>query len=139
MDFRKENIHLIPNWFRSNPGVSLGWCEPPDGVQKWNPESSSYLKVVNSTWKSPKISELYFQKKPWKITDLKRNFVILEIINSISSSKNDGISFILLIKSWMVYAVSMKSMRSHITGNEAEFLQNPYEIVSSYDGLKDGF
>ena len=85
MDFRKENIHLIPNWFRSNPGVSLGWCEPPDGVQKWNPESFSYLKVVNSTWKSPKISELYFQKKPWKITDLKRNFVILEIINSIFS------------------------------------------------------
>ena len=55
---------------------------------------------------------------------MKRNFVILEIINSISSSKNDGISFVLLIKLWMVYAVSMKSMRSHITGNEAEFLQN---------------
>ena len=126
MDFRKKNMHLIPN------------CEPPDRVQKWNPESSSYLKVVNIR-KYPKISELYFQKIPWKITDLKRNFVILEIINSISSSKNDGISFILLIKSWMVYAVSMKSMRSHITGNEAEFLQNPYEIVSSYDGLKDGF
>ena len=32
----------------------------------------------------------------------------------------------------------MKSMRSHITGNEAEFLKNPYEIVS-YEGLKDGF
>ena len=57
--------------------------------------------------------------------NLKRNFVILEIINSISSLKNSGISFVLLIKLWMVYAVSMKSIRQHITGNESEFLQNP--------------
>ena len=41
----------------------------------------------------------------------------------------------------MVYAVPMKSIR-YITGNEAEFSQNSlslYEIVSCYDGLKDGF
>ena len=43
--------------------------------------------------------------------DLKRNFVTLEIFNSISSLKNDGISFVLLIKLWMVYAMSMKSIR----------------------------
>ena len=57
--------------------------------------------------------------------DLKRNFVTLEIFNSISSLKNDGISFVLLIKLWMVYAVSMKSIRQHITGNGSEFSQNP--------------
>ena len=44
------------------------WCEPPDGVQKWNPKSSSYLKLLKA-WKYlildcsipteyPKISEL---------------------------------------------------------------------------------
>ena len=105
---------------------------PPDGLQKWNPESSSYLKVVN-TWKSPKISELYFQKIPWKITNLKRNFVILDIINSIFSLKNDGISFVLLIELWMAYAVSMKSIIWHITGDEAEFSQNPpHSIWNSF-------
>ena len=41
----------------------------------------------------------------------KRNFVILEIINSISSLKNDEISFVLLIKLRMVHALSMKSIR----------------------------
>ena len=45
---------------------------------------------------NPKISELPLQKIPWKNTDLKRNFVILEIINSISSLKNEEISFVLL-------------------------------------------
>ena len=44
----------------------------------------------------PKISKLPLQKISWKITDLKRNFVILEIINSISSLKNEEISFVLL-------------------------------------------
>ena len=85
MGFRKENIYLIPNWFRSNSSVTPGCCEPPDGVQKWNPKSSSYLKVL----KALKISELHFQKIPWKITDLKINFVTLEILNPISSLKND--------------------------------------------------
>ena len=41
----------------------------------------------------------------------KRNFVILEIINSISSLKNEEISFVLLIKLWTVCAMSMKSTR----------------------------
>ena len=44
----------------------------------------------------PKTSELPLQKIPWEITDLKRNFVILEIINSISSLKNEEISFVVL-------------------------------------------
>ena len=26
------------------------WCEPPDGVQKWNPKSSSYFKEFK-LWK----------------------------------------------------------------------------------------
>ena len=99
-----------PQIIFNNPGVSPGWCEHPDRVQKWSPGSSSYSKVVN-TWQYPKISELYFQKIPWKITDLKRNFVILEIINSISSLKNDGITFVFLIKLWMIHAMSMKSIR----------------------------
>ena len=54
---KKENIPLILIWFRGNPGVSPGCCEPPDGVQKWNPGSSGYGNVVN-TWKYPNISEL---------------------------------------------------------------------------------
>ena len=41
----------------------------------------------------PKISELPLQIIPWKIADLKINFVILEIINSISSLKYEEISF----------------------------------------------
>ena len=65
MDFGKENIHLIPNWLRSNPGKSQGWCEPPDGVQKWNSESFSYLKVVN-IWKSPKNKWIIFSKDTMK-------------------------------------------------------------------------
>ena len=66
----------------------------------------------------------------------KRNFVILEIINSISSLKNEEISFVLLIKLWTVCAMSMKSIikldfcKTHCT---------LYEIVSCYDNLKDGF
>ena len=68
------------------------WCEPPDEVQKWDPKSSSYLKVLKA-WKYPKISELPLQKIPWKINGLKRKFVILEIINSISLLKNDEIKF----------------------------------------------
>ena len=110
MDLIKENMYLISNWLRSYPGMTPGWCEPPDGAQKWNPKSSSYLKALKA-WQYPKISELHFQKIPWKITDLKINFVILEVINSISSLKNDEISFVLLIKLWMLYAVSMKSTR----------------------------
>ena len=66
-----------------------------------------HLKPKNT----PKVSELHFQKIPWKITNLKRNFVILKVINSISSLKNDEISFVLLIKLWTVYAESMKSIR----------------------------
>ena len=110
IDFIKENIYLIPNWFRSNPRVTPGWCEPLDGVHKWNRKTFSYLKILKS-WKYAKISQLHFQKIPWKITDLKISFLILEIINSISSFKNDEICFVLLIKLWTLYAVSMKSIR----------------------------
>ena len=76
------------------------WCEPHDGVRK-------ELKA----WKYTKISELPRQKIAWKNTDLKINFVILRIINSICSLKNDEISFVLLIKLWTVCAMSMKSIR----------------------------
>ena len=83
-------------------------CELPDGVQKSNPKSSSYVKVLKA-WKKrildcsipreyPKINELLLQEIPWKIIDLKRILVILEIINSISSLKNEEISFVILIK-----------------------------------------
>ena len=41
------------------------------------------------------------------------NFCYLEIINSMFSLKNDEISFVLLEKLLMVYAVSMKSIRFH--------------------------
>ena len=117
---------------QKQPGVTPGWCEPPDGVQKWNPKSSSYLKALKA-WKYSKVSELHFQKIPWKITDLKINFVILEIINSISTLKNDEISFVFLIKLWTLYVVLMKSIRCHISGSEAEFPQNPpHSMWSSF-------
>ena len=75
--------------FPNSAGIygALYWVrcfEPPNGVRKQNSKSSSYLKVLKA-WKYPKISELPIQKVPWKITNLRRNFVILEIINSISS------------------------------------------------------
>ena len=56
----------------------------------------------------PKISELPFQKISWEIKDMNRNFVILEIINSISSLKNEQISFVLLIKLWTVCTMLIK-------------------------------
>ena len=46
-----------------------------------------------------------------KYFEEKRNFVILEIINSISSLKNEEISFVILSKLWRVCAMSMKSIR----------------------------
>ena len=75
--------------FPNSAGIygALYWVrcfESPNGVRKQNSKSSSYLKVLKA-WKYPKISELPIQKVPWKITNLRRNFVILEIINSISS------------------------------------------------------
>ena len=79
---------------------STRWCEPHDGVRK-----------VLKAWKYTKISGLPPQKIARKNTDLKINFVILQIINSICSLKNDEISFVLLIKLWTVCAMSMKSIR----------------------------
>ena len=64
----------------------------------------------------------------------------LEIINSISSLKNEEISFVLLIKLWTVCALSVKSIRS--LGMKLNFRaihHTPYEIVLCYDVLKDGF
>ena len=87
---------------------SQGGVSPLMGSR--NETRSSYLKVAKA-WKYPKIKEWYFQKTPWKITDLKRNFIILEITHCICSVKNNGISFLLPIKLWMVYAVSVKSIR----------------------------
>ena len=75
-------------------------CEPHDGIRK-----------VLKAWKYTKISELPRQKIAWKNTDLNIIFVILQIINSICSWKNDEISFVLLIKLWTVCAMSMKSIR----------------------------
>ena len=106
-----QNVRCIPNV----PGVDgalygVWWCEPTDVVQKWSPKSSSYLKVLKAC-KYPEISELPLQKIPWEMTNLKRNFVILEIIDSASSIKNDKISFALLIKLLTVCAMSLKSKR----------------------------
>ena len=53
--------------------------------------------------------------------DLKRNCDTLEIINSISSFENEESSFVLTMKLLIVLAVSMKSIRLHIHGNEPEF------------------
>ena len=61
------------------------WCEPTDGVQKWNPESSRYLKVFK-TWEWPildcsipgeclKISEVPLQK----ISAVPRNLLVTPV------------------------------------------------------------
>ena len=61
------------------------WCEPTDGVQKWNPESSRYLKVFK-TWEWPildcsipgeclKISEVPLQN----ISAVPRNLLVTPV------------------------------------------------------------
>ena len=109
--FLSQQVLCFPNAARIDEALYGVWfCEPTDVVQKWNSKSSSYLKVLKA-WKYPKISELPLQKIPWKINGLKRKFVILEIINSISLLKNDEIIFVLLRKLWTVCSMPMKSIR----------------------------
>ena len=63
--------HLLANMWCAFPNAAgidgtlyeAWWCEPQDGVQKWNLKSFSYLKVLK-TWRYSKISELPLQKIP---------------------------------------------------------------------------
>ena len=55
-------------------------------------------------------------KMPWKITILKRNFGILEVIKSISYFKNEESSFLFLIKLQAVNSVSIISVIIHPWG-----------------------
>ena len=71
------------------------------------------------------LSGVPLRRIPWKAVDQKRSFVILEIINSIYLFLGtEEISFFLLAKSHTGRAVSIKSAKKHIPGNETEFLKN---------------
>ena len=122
----KSSLSQYVMWFPNAAEIHGDLYGEPGGVgprwsRKWNPKSFSYLKVLKG-WKylilscsipreCPKISELPLQKIPWKITDLNKNFVTLEIIISISSLNNEEISFVLLSKLWTICAMSIKSIR----------------------------
>ena len=89
---------------------------------------------------SPKLSGLPFRKIPWKVVDWKRNFVILEIINSIYLFLKNWINcfFFLLVKLYAVHAVSLKSTKISTSFrmklNFQKMHHTPYEVVSCWLG-----
>ena len=88
----------------------------------------------------PKLSGLPFRKIPWKVVDWKRNFIILEIINSIYLFLKNWINcfFFLLVKLYAVHALSLKSTKISTSFrmklNFQKMHHTPYEIVSCWLG-----
>ena len=89
---------------------------------------------------SSKLSGLPFRKIPWKVVDWKRNFIILEIINSIYLFLKNWINcfFFLLVKLYAVHAVSLKSTKNSTSFrmklNFQKMHHTPYEVVSCWLG-----